>query len=427
MKAEKHDYCGIYVFTQPCYMPLNPEQIKNIMLKDFTHFVDRGMYFNERDDPLSAHLLSLEGQTWRNLRAKLTPTFSTSKMKMMFSTLFDCGNQMLNSMEKLSEKPLDIKEICACYTTDVIGSCAFGLDCNSFAETESDFRKYGKKAFEVSVMSLLRISFCMITGNTAKKLGVKIIDPQVSEFFMNVIKTTLKHRKENKIERNDFLQLLIELMENDQLKIEEVAAQAFLFFLAGFETSSTTMASCIFELAKNNDIQDKIREEISQVFDRNEGKLTYESLIEMKYMGQVIDETLRLYPSVPLVQRVCTKDYKIHNSNGVIEKGTRIFLPVYALHRDPEYYPDPEKFDPNRFNDTNKSKRHPFVYLPFGEGPRVCIGQRFGLMQVKIGMAILLKNYKFTINTKTKLPIEFERNSFLLKVKGDIWLDATKI
>ncbi|KRT82623.1 cytochrome P450, partial [Oryctes borbonicus] len=423
MRAHKYDYCGIYIFIRAFFMPLSPDHIKDIMLKDFAHFVDRGMYSNERDDPLSVHLLSLQGQKWKSLRAKLTPTFSSSKLKMMFGTLLDCGNQMLKSMEQLSKNPLDIKEICACYTTDVIGSCAFGVDCNSFAETESEFRKYGRKALDLSIETLLRLSI-MILGNAAKKLRIKLIDSQVSKFFLNVIKTALQHRKENQIVRNDFLQLLIELKEKNQLNTEEIAAQAYLFFLAGFETSSTTMAFCMLELAGNESIQDKVREEIFQVFDKYNGKLLYESLTDMKYLGQVIDETLRLYPSIPFISRVCTKDYKIHNSEVVIEKGTRVFLPVYALHRDPEYYPSPDNFNPDRFNDENKSKRHPFVYLPFGEGPRVCIGQRFGLMQVKMGLAILLKNYKFTVNRRTKLPVEFECNNFLLRVKGDIWLDA---
>lgn len=392
MKAQKYDYCGIYVFSTPAYIPLNPEYVKHIMSKDFTHFVDRGMYYNERDDPLSAHLLSLEGQKWKNLRVKLTPTFTSGKMKIMFTILQDCGNQLLDAMEKLSRKPLDIKEICACYTTDIIGSCAFGLDCNSFAETESDFRKYGKKSFELSVQNVLRIIFCTVFPKAAKKIGVKLINPQVSDFFIGIIEATLKYRKEKAIVRNDFLQLLIDLKQAEELTLEEVAAQAFLFFLAGFETSSTTMSSCLYELARNEEIQNKVREEVVQAFFRNDGKLTYESLAEMKYLGQTIDgerltninniiltelilETLRLYPSVPLIQRVCTKDYNIVGTDAILEKGTKVFLPVFALQRDPEFYPDPEKFDPDRFSDENKLGRHPFTYLPFGDGPRVCIGK----------------------------------------------------
>ncbi|KAI4455252.1 cytochrome p450 [Holotrichia oblita] len=427
MKAQKHDFCGIYVFTQPSYMPINPEYVKDIMLKDFSNFVDRGMYYNEKTDPLSVHLLSLGGQRWKNLRAKLTPTFTSGKMKTMFGTLINCGNQMVESMRKLSEKPLDIKDVCACYTTDVIGSCAFGLDCNSFAESESEFRKFGKKAFAISAQNIARIVFCSSFGNLAKKLGVRLIDPDVSDFFINIVNATLKYRQENKIERNDFLQLLIGLKENNELTTEEVAAQAFIFFLAGFETSSTTMSSCLLELAQNQDIQDKVREEVVQIFSKNDGKLMYDSLMDMKYLGHTIAETLRLYPTIPLIQRQCTTDYAIRNTDIRLEKGTRVLLPTYALHRDPEYYPDPNKFDPDRFNDEAKSKRHPFVYLPFGEGPRVCIGERFGLMQVKIGLAMLLKDYKFVINPKTKLPVEFDKNGFLLSVKGSIWLNAIKL
>lgn len=289
MRLQKYNYCGLYTFTKPAFLPIHPEYMRHIMCKDFSHFVDRGMYFDEKNDPLSAHLLSLGGEKWKYLRSRLTPTFSTGKIKMMTTALIECANQMLKAMHQLSKKPVDIKEVFACYTTDVIGSCAFGLDCNSFSQVETDFRKYGKKAFEPSVQNILRIVFCLTFGNLAKTLGIRLIDPEVSEFFTNIIWTTLEYRQKNNISRIDFLQLLINLNKKHELSRTEVAAQSFIFFLAGFETSSTTLSSCMYELARNNDIQDKVRQEIVQVMSRNDDKLTYESLADMKYLQQVVD------------------------------------------------------------------------------------------------------------------------------------------
>lgn len=84
---------------------------------------------------------------------------------------------------------------------------------------------------------------------------------------------------------------------------------------------------------------------------------------------------MRKHPSVPTLPRVCTEDYKVPDGENYIERGTHVFIPVYSLHRDPEYFPDPEKFDPDRFTEENKAKRHPYTYLPFGEGPRICLGK----------------------------------------------------
>lgn len=98
-------------------------------------------------------------------------------------------------------------------------------------------------------------------------------------------------------------------------------------------------------------------------------------------------------------------------------------MPTYAFHHDPELYPNPSKFDPDRFLDENKSTRHPFAHLPFGEGPRICIGLRFGLMQVKVGLAMLLKKFKFEVCDKTNVTLEIENIHMLLLPLGEVWLN----
>lgn len=120
-------------------------------------------------------------------------------------------------------------------------------------------------------------------------------------------------------------------------------------------------------------------------------------------------------------------DYKIGNTNYVIEKGTTVLLPVYAMHHDPEIYPEPNRFDPERFSEANKKLRHPFNYLPFGEGPRICVGLRFGIMQTRIGVIKALLSCKFSPSDKTPSTIVFEPNDFIPAPKGGIWLKIENI
>lgn len=158
------------------------------------------------------------------------------------------------------------------------------------------------------------------------------------------------------------------------------------------------MQFTLYELALNQNIQTKVREEIKRVIAKHNGELTYEGMMEMEYLGRVIEgnnyyfiikifestsnnrllifilETLRKYPPGFILSRVCTKDYKVPDSDLVINKGTPIIIPAYGLHMDGRYWPDPDKFDPDRFTEDQKSTRHNYTYLPFGEGPRVCIG-----------------------------------------------------
>ncbi|XP_031353131.1 probable cytochrome P450 6a13 isoform X1 [Photinus pyralis] len=426
-RGSKHG--GVYFFVHPMYVPIAPEVIKNIMQKDFHHFVERGLYYNEKDDPLSANLFFIGGQKWKNLRAKLTPTFTSGKMKMMFETLVACVDPMQNDMASYcaNKKPVDIKDILARFTTDVIGSCAFGLECNSFTNEDAAFRHHGRQIFapETKIKALIGL-FAMITRKWANRLGVPLFPKDSSSFFFNVVKDTVKYRRENGFSRKDMLQIVMDLQKGT-LTMEEIAAQAFVFFLAGFETSSTTMTFCLYELTINMDLQEKVREEINHVLEQQDGKLTYEAIMQMKYLTQVIDETLRKYPPGGLLPRECVADYVEPVTGVTIEKGTKVLIPAWGLHMDPEYFPDPEKFDPDRFSDEKKHSIVPFTYMPFGEGPRICIGMRFGMMLTKVGLAYLLRDYSFTLSPKTKIPFKWDKYSFIITTEDPIWLDVNKL
>lgn len=120
-------------------------------------------------------------------------------------------------------------------------------------------------------------------------------------------------------------------------------------------------------------------------------------------------------------------DYKIPDDDIIIKKGTTVIIPVLGIHYDEDIYPNPEKFDPERFTEENKNARHNCAHIPFGEGPRICIAMRFGLVQSKVGLTSLLKEYKFTVSEKTREPLKFQVHPFILAAEGDIWLNAKKI
>ncbi|KAK4878167.1 hypothetical protein RN001_010673 [Aquatica leii] len=277
-KAKGYKHVGLYGFTTPEYMPIDLNILKNILVRDFNYFCDRGLYTNEKVDPLTAHLFLLTGNRWRKLRAKLTPTFTSGKMKTMFNAVVECSQKLKQVMGVLhSQGPINIKNFLERFTTDVIGSCAFGLNCNSFD------------------------------------------DPNM------------------------------------------------------------------------------------------------------------LDEVMRKYPPLPILSRVCTIDYKVPNIDLVLKKGTRVTIPLLGIQNDPEYFPEPEKFNPERFASKNKELINQFCYMPFGEGPRVCIGLRFAFLQMKLGLSILLKNYKFSINEKTQLPLKMNPKPLVLSPIGSIWLNVEKV
>nr|QYA71957.1 cytochrome P450 [Anoplophora glabripennis] len=209
--------------------------------------------------------------------------------------------------------------------------------------------------------------------------------------------------------------------------MNELVAQVFLFFIAGFETSSMTTSMTLFELSNNQKLQEKLRREILEVLKKHDNKITYDAVTEMKYLGQAIDETLRIWPSVQTLTRVCTKDYIFKNSDVTVDKGTPLMISVTGLHHDPEYWPDPDRWDPDRFSEENKQNRQLLTFLPFGDGPRNCIGLRFGLLQTKVALITTLTKYRVTLSPKTITPLGRDPATFALRPKNKIYLRFEKI
>lgn len=290
-------YCGVYFFPVPLALILDLDLVKNIMIRDSANFNDRNGFYNEKDDPLSAHLFQLDGEKWKRLRTKLTPTFTSGKMKFMFPTVVEVGERFRSHLKTVvkDHDELEIKELLARYTTDVIGTCAFGIECNSLEGENAEFRRMGKAEIEEPRHNIAIFALITSFPNFSRKLGAKLVRDDVSAFFMNVLRETVEYREKNNVQRNDFLDLLIKLKNDDSgdanskaVTFNEIAAQAFVFFIAGFETSSTTLGFCLYELALNPNIQEKLRTEIREALKRHEGTFPYEAMMDMPYVDQVI-------------------------------------------------------------------------------------------------------------------------------------------
>ncbi|XP_021702544.1 probable cytochrome P450 6a14 [Aedes aegypti] len=434
----KHQFGGIFFFTNPVALALDLEFIKDVLVRDFQYFHDRGMYYNERDDPISGHLFNIEGTQWTNLRKKLLPTFSSGKLKMMSPTIISVAERFQECLEKCItvDTEIEMKDLLARFTTDVIGTCAFGIDCNSLNDPEVEFRKMGNKMFELPTGRILKFFFISTFKNLARKARLKSVPEDVSEFFFRVVRETIDYREKSHIQRNDFMNLLMQLREKGALEgsdekvgtlsMNEVVAQAFVFFLGGFETSSTTMSYCLYELSLHEDIQERARECVQSAIAKH-GGFNYDAVMDMNYLEQCINESLRKYPPGANLVRCATKDYQVRNSSVVFKKGMSVMVPIYAIHHDAEYYPDPERYDPERFGVEELAKRPPFTFMPFGEGPRICIAARFGMMESKIGLAALLMNFKFSKCSKSIVPLVISNKHVVLTPAGGLWLKVEKL
>ena len=282
---------GVYYFHEPVLIPYDLDLIQNILVKDFNNFTDRGMFVNEEGDPLSAHLFSLDGQDWRNLRQKFTQTFTSGKMKQMFPIVSSVSEGINELYDSLLEKSstIEVKDVNARFTTDVIGNCAFGLECNSLKDPNAQFRKVGAEVFSKPRNPLILTLFFNSYPKLGKKLNFKLFSDYTSKFFFKAVKDTVDYRESKNIKRNDFMSILIDMKNGPgAINMNELTAQAFVFFLAGFETSSTTMSNCLYELGRNPHVQERLREEIKTTVAKTNGQLEYESIIGLEYLEKVL-------------------------------------------------------------------------------------------------------------------------------------------
>ncbi|ODM92527.1 putative cytochrome P450 6a13 [Orchesella cincta] len=212
----------------------------------------------------------------------------------------------------------------------------------------------------------------------------------------------------------------------DELTDEDMVGKRLCNVLeCGFDTSQSVLNSLLLiPLQKEQDVQEKLYNEVKSKMDANGGNLTYDGVLDMNYLDMFVNETLRMFPPAAKTVRRCVKDYQIPGTQTIIEKGTIVDLPVYGMHLDSKYYENPEKFNPDNFLPEKKAQRHPYSFGAFGMGPRGCIGQRFALIKVKSAIAALVYNFKFQPSGRTQIPVKFG-NAVTLKPLNGMILNIT--
>uniref|UniRef100_A0A1B6L3I1 Cytochrome P450 n=1 Tax=Graphocephala atropunctata TaxID=36148 RepID=A0A1B6L3I1_9HEMI len=429
-------YVGLFYVRKPMLIIRDPDIVREVIVKDFHYFMDHMGIDTHPKDYMMCHLSSMKGQEWKELRTKLTPAYTTAKVKSMFYIIKRSNDMLTKVVDQSVEinRAVDVKDILSRYSIDVIANCAFGLEIDSLLNKDSKFYEAGVESLKVDFAVLFKIFVYAAFPIFSKVHFFDFQRSKIRDFITGVVRSTIEYREKHKVSRLDFLDQLIKLRQNQSilergekpetcpshlgsckkegLTIEEIAAETYLFFTSAYETTSTTIMFCLYELACNDKIQEKLYCEVEEVLDRYGGDISYQAMQEMTYMDQVISETLRRYPVFSHLSRDCTQKYKFSDSKLEIDKDVGLVVPVYSLHHDPKYFPDPFTFNPDRFSPENCNKRHPYVYLPFGEGPRMCIGMRFGLMKIKTALATLLVDYQFSLNSDTDVPLQFKSNSF---------------
>ncbi|KAJ4432909.1 hypothetical protein ANN_15166, partial [Periplaneta americana] len=467
-------YIGIFAFHQPALVINDLDIIKSVLVKDAQVFINHKATVDAEKNPiLHRTLFSLKGQSWKNMRLSLSPTFASGKMKQMFHLMDSCAKQLVQYLDNSKGSPVQMKDTMARFTTDVIASCALGIEINSLQCPDSEFRQILNNVFKPTLSRAFGTLLVFFSPSLVKVFRPKIIDDKVNSFMRDSVWSIVEYRPSTSSQLDSIL-------------------------------PPPPWPSPFFELALHPEVQQRLRGEIVDTLVRHDHLVTYDGVQEMTYLDMVVSvsmniltpsclelscirasvaiarsemalfqscgfrtiatvgtndkpvtatesqafksqyttklhcitsvtEVLRKYPTLPFLDRDSLMDYKLPapskkgSDTVTLPAGTAVYIPVMAIQHDPEYYPQPERFNPERFSEENKRSRPNFAYFPFGEGPRICIEMRFGLMQTKTGLIHILANYEVSPCKDTPVTLVFDSKSLLLTSEGEMNLTFTKI
>ncbi|KAJ8735052.1 hypothetical protein PYW08_014302 [Mythimna loreyi] len=419
---EKEPVVGLGSFCDLGLYVKDPANIQHITRGDFPAFNHRGVAFTD-EDILAQNVLMLHGPKWKLIRQKLTPLFTNAKLRNMFYIIDKSAKDFV---EFLKEKPErltgDTHEYLCQFCSAAISAAVFGIGTKSIFD--SPFRQMVREALVPTFWTNLKFSLSGISETLFKALKLKLFRTHQEDFFIGAIKQVIRQREKDNVKRHDFVDICVELQKNGTMvdpdtglelepTDEVLAAQAFFFFLAGVDPTASGIFGVLMELGRNPDVLKRVQEDVDELFEKYNGQLTYDSIHELKYLGNVFKETLRLYPPIAFLTRQCVKDSVLPVGKVLVEKGVRIFTAIYELHHDPKYFPEPEKFDPERFEREGEVSDD--TYMPFGKGNRYCIGTRYVRVQVLTAIIHLLRH--FTVQTYVKKGgLKYKKEQFQVRL-----------
>ncbi|CAD5125172.1 DgyrCDS13415 [Dimorphilus gyrociliatus] len=348
-------------------------------------------------------LLLSYGPKWFRNRRLLTPAFHFDILKPYTKLYSDCANALVAKWQARLENgdgnQIELHDDISLMTLDSLLKCIFGL--HTECQNEKVEHPYLQAVQRVTYLLIQRFVNPILLSPfiyylTPNSWSYLYNIHKLHSFTRKVIKerqALLKAKPDYTKHRRylDFIDILLSARDENGkgLSDQEIADEVDTFMFEGHDTTAAGISFALYNLAKYPEIQEKCREEVMEVLGESD-TVSWNDLSKLTYLTKTLKESLRVSPPVPSIQREITEERVL--SNGMrLEKGVAIFLSIYCLHRDPDVWENPGKFDPERH--AKKGDKDAFSFVPFSAGPRNCIGQNFALNEMKATIAIILKNF----------------------------------
>uniref|UniRef100_A0A4D5R9T3 Cytochrome P450 4c3 n=1 Tax=Scolopendra viridis TaxID=118503 RepID=A0A4D5R9T3_SCOVI len=407
---EKQGLFLLYGFNQRFIYLCKPEFVQ-VLLSNNEQIKKAGDYDVVRQW-LGDGLFLSSGTKWHSRRKLLTPSFHFRNLDENIDVINEQSKILVEQLsEKIGKEAFPVYPYISRCTLDVICETAMGCRLETQLNRDSEYLAavdrmcrilyYRSARIWLSYDWLFKLTSvgreskkCLeiLHGFTDKVIQERKLERKTMSQPVSKPEDSITGRKK----RLAFLDLLLEASDNGRvLSDEDLREEVDTFMFAGHDTTGTGITWALYLLGHHPEIQEKILKELDEVFgDDEDFNVSSKDLPRLKYLEQVIKETHRIYPPAPDFARNLTKDMKFGDYTA--PAGSSILVMPFFMHRNEEMFPDPEKFDPDRFLSEEVQKRHPFAYTPFSAGPRNCIGQKFALIEEKIILSHLIRSYEIT-------------------------------
>lgn len=386
--------------SKKTFVITDPDMIAHVLKEKHANYNKSDIQVKRMAEFQGTGLLNSHGEAWFKQRRLLSKGFSHSHLQNMLPLQMEILNEFMERFpERVKKGPVDIKNEMVKFTLRFVGKSLFGSRLS-----DETIDKLGHTITEIQEFMLRQIvrpylvPWYRISGESEKYQEMRREADQV------IINYIVESRSQPS-EENDLLRIIMstpdketgEVMGNDQVMIEMLQ-----LLVAGNETSSNALTWTFYLLSRNPEYIAKIREEVNHVFP--DGNFNYEGLRKLECTNNVLNEALRMYPPFWMIDRIALDDDDICGEK--IEKGTMVAVYIYGVHHNEKYWTNPWEFNPERFSRAETEKRHPFAFVPFGGGPRVCIGQNMALMQILLVLISVICKYNFKPATPTETGIQ---------------------